>query len=110
MFGTDNSAPSLLFGEFSLYFPSLQGETGSRRTASIATQSRAFRLAVEARWTRSKNPKTVPQIGGAYPHRDQRDTTSRGQMGAYGLFSLLGNFRGHSLECKGAAPHRDIRF
>ena len=37
MFGTDNSAPSLLFGEFSLYFPSLQGETGSRRTASTAT-------------------------------------------------------------------------
>ena len=37
MFGTDNSVPSLLCGGFSLYFPSLQGETGSRRTASTAT-------------------------------------------------------------------------
>jgi hypothetical protein len=38
MFGTDNSAPSLLFGEFSLHFPSLRGETGSRRAASTATR------------------------------------------------------------------------
>jgi len=41
MFGTDNSAPSVLFGEFSLYFPSLQGETGSRRTASTANSSKS---------------------------------------------------------------------
>jgi len=88
----------------------LQGEKGSVQTARTATQWRAFRLSVEALRTRSKIPKTCHKLAVLLPHRDQRDTTSRGQTGAYGLFSLLASFRGHSLECEGIAPYRDVRF
>ena len=58
-----------------------------------------FGLSVDALRMRSKNPRNVTQIGGAPTYRDQRDTSSCGQTGAYGLFSLLVSFRGHSLGC-----------